>query len=192
MRHRSLVLLCHQTQGFVEGVPGAQCPAHGFQRIRQTLLKLGETLATIRGDFQQRQPERHKRCRQRQPPVGKEQPGQHAGSRCQDDPHQQHSISPVLMSGLLDQLCQRRHERQLLEPRLQRRQAGQVFLPQHGLHVWQMACPLQNYKSAADTLADLARLAKHRHHQPLAEEKHGNKHHAEKHQDEFTGYLAHG
>ncbi|MCY1440037.1 hypothetical protein D9M71_562940 [compost metagenome] len=87
------------------------------------------------------------------------------------------------MPGLFDQLRQRRHERQLLEPRLQRRQAGQVFLPQYGLHVRQMACPFQNHKSSADTLADFARLAEHRHRQPLAEQEHGDKHHAEKHQD---------
>ncbi|MNO10299.1 hypothetical protein D3C81_2340750 [compost metagenome] len=55
-----------------------------------------------------------------------------------------------------------------------------------------MTCPLQEHKSTADTLAYLARLTEHWHCQALAEEKHGNEHHAKKHQDEFTGYLAHG
>ncbi|KXK70358.1 pilus assembly protein CpaF [Pseudomonas monteilii] len=85
-----------------------------------------------------------------------------------------------------------RHEGQLFEPRLQWRQTCQVFLPQHGLHVRQMACPLQNHQSATDTFAYLTRLAEYWHHQPLAEEKHGNEHHAKKYQDELTRYLAHG
>ncbi|MNG40549.1 hypothetical protein D3C84_1291780 [compost metagenome] len=52
MSHRPLVLLGHQAQGFVEGVPGAQGAAHGIQRIRQAFLKLSETLATVTRDFQ--------------------------------------------------------------------------------------------------------------------------------------------
>ncbi|MNY61628.1 hypothetical protein D3C86_1983240 [compost metagenome] len=52
MCDRPVVLLGHQAQGFVKGVPGAQSTAHGVQRIRQTFLKLSETLATVARDFQ--------------------------------------------------------------------------------------------------------------------------------------------
>ncbi|MNT83668.1 hypothetical protein D3C72_2235740 [compost metagenome] len=52
MSHRPLVLLAHQTQGFVEWVPSAQGAAHGIQRVRQAFLERSETLATVTRDFQ--------------------------------------------------------------------------------------------------------------------------------------------
>ncbi|MNG13242.1 hypothetical protein D3C84_969090 [compost metagenome] len=52
MSDRSLVLLGHQAQGFVEWVPGAQSAAHGIQCIRQAFLERSETLATVARDFQ--------------------------------------------------------------------------------------------------------------------------------------------
>ncbi|MNE80811.1 hypothetical protein D3C80_1774160 [compost metagenome] len=52
MSDRPLVLLGHQAQGFVEGVPCAQSAAHRVQRIRQAFLERSETLATVARDFQ--------------------------------------------------------------------------------------------------------------------------------------------
>ncbi|MNR17969.1 hypothetical protein D3C85_1346640 [compost metagenome] len=96
------------------------------------------------------------------------------------------------MAGLLDHLRQALHEGQLFQAGLQWRQTLEVLLSQHGLHIRQVAGMLQQVEARADTLAHLARLAEYRHHQPLAEQKHGNEHHAEEHHKEFRGNLAHG
>ncbi|MNY07235.1 hypothetical protein D3C86_1400310 [compost metagenome] len=95
------------------------------------------------------------------------------------------------MPGLLNHLRQCFHKGQLLKPGLQGRQTRQVFLPQHRLHVGQIIGFLQYVQAATDALAHLAGFAEHRHHHALGQEEDGDKHHAEEHQNEFTGNTVH-
>ncbi|MNF92674.1 hypothetical protein D3C84_753240 [compost metagenome] len=172
-------------------MPGAQGPAHGVQCIGQALLERRETLATVTGNLQQGQPEHPEADCQCHPPDRRDHPYQDACAPPQYQPKQQHPIGPVLVPGLLDHLGDGLHEGQLLEPSLHGRQACEVLLPQHRLHVRQLVDLLQFMQTATDALAHLAGLAEHRHHHALGQEEDGNKHHAEKDQNEFTGNLVH-
>ncbi|MNZ49467.1 hypothetical protein D3C78_672360 [compost metagenome] len=95
------------------------------------------------------------------------------------------------MPGLLNHLRQCLHKGQLLKPGLQWRQTRQVFLSQHGLHTGLIVGFLQYMQAATNTLAHLAGLAEYRHRHALGQKEDGDKHHAEKHQNEFTRYLVH-
>ncbi|MNC37660.1 hypothetical protein D3C75_862310 [compost metagenome] len=96
------------------------------------------------------------------------------------------------MATLVDHLGQFFHARQLLESGFQRRQALEVLLAQHRLHVRHIAGTLKHMQPLANALAHLAGLTEHRHRQPLAEQEDRQEDHAKEDQDEFRGDLAHG